>query len=852
MRMRPDRYSIGIFGALFLLTSLSEAQEEASEKEEKAAERPPEDSSPAPDSAQDADNEGEEIDGVAPDSPGEPGENSPGADADTSQEPAKTAPTDEAPSADATNADSDGEPPGTDSAPDAKPKPEDTEPDTPSPTASEKPENTGESKNVPTPEPGKPPGEKSSVPAAESDESLDDLDLLSLLEIDVSTATKTSESLEEAPAIITAITAQDIQRWGYENVGEVLRHVVGFYMIDDHIVPNMAVRGMSGGLGAESSVIKVMIDGRSVAFRTTSGNWLGTELIPLSMIKQVEIIRGPASALYGADAFLGVVNIITIKPEDVPTVGATVAGGVLGEEAFGRFDAISGTYGESFDFLLSAAGRSDQLRGLSLPEDSPSPRIPSYNLNETESQDLRRGSLVVGSRAGYTHPEKGHHLILSGYASGIRRGGDFAHWSQLSSGTDAQGREVGTVIELGQFRVNLSGLYQVTDELALASQAMYFQGAVLPRDRIEVASDLYYVERKMAYKGVDASLEGRWIPSRDLNVILGVESVYDDETLISSQRVSKDTDEVLGGDSSRGNEGLLNLGAFVSTNLQAIDRYLKLTGGARYDYHNLYGSQLSGRLGATSRITDSLVTKLLYGSAFKAPSPYLLFSEPLIPGDVIGNRDLEPQFIHTAEGQISFKPSRYFSATTGLSFSLLKNKAEFVPEGINLAAQNTASQNSLSWESTVDLRNGHAYGGYGSFEFIRGFRDLGREGYEADLVGTETVGTPRWIARAGAYVGVPSHARVPLELASQVIVAGSRRASDTSLIENGGELSFSPYALWNASLRTRDMMLFDRQKSAVALRVKNILGADGPDPGFSGFEYPLAPRELYLELSHQY
>ena len=57
-------------------------------------------------------------------------------------------------------------------------------------------------------------------------------------------------------------------------------------------------------LGAESGVIKVMIDGRSVAYRTTSGNWMGVELVPLEAVQQIEIIRGPASALYGADAFL--------------------------------------------------------------------------------------------------------------------------------------------------------------------------------------------------------------------------------------------------------------------------------------------------------------------------------------------------------------------------------------------------------------------------------------------------------------------------------------------------------------------------------------------------------------------
>ena len=72
-----------------------------------------------------------------------------------------------------------------------------------------------------------------------------------MLNVEVSTASKTSESLDEAAAIITVITRDDFHRWGYQSVGEVLAHCVGF-TYDDHILPNASVRGMTGGLGSES------------------------------------------------------------------------------------------------------------------------------------------------------------------------------------------------------------------------------------------------------------------------------------------------------------------------------------------------------------------------------------------------------------------------------------------------------------------------------------------------------------------------------------------------------------------------------------------------------------------------
>src|SRR5690606_24001373 len=161
------------------------------------------------------------------------------------------------------------------------------------------------------------------------------------------------------------------------SVGDALKHVVGFYLTDDHIMPNVGVRGVSGGLGAESGIIKVMIDGASVAFRSTSGNWLGVELVPLSSVKQIEIIRGPASALYGADAFLGVVNIITVPPEDIPAVDARGHVGAHGSNLGGQMDVSAGFRSGNFDWLLGAAGEVRDHGGLALPPESPAATVPS-------------------------------------------------------------------------------------------------------------------------------------------------------------------------------------------------------------------------------------------------------------------------------------------------------------------------------------------------------------------------------------------------------------------------------------------------------------------------------------------
>ena len=687
---------------------------------------------------------------------------------------------------------------------------------------------------------------------ADSSSTEDDLDLVKLLNVQVSTATKTNESIDDAPAVITVVTRDDIHRWGYRNVAEVLNHCVGFYSVDDHIQPNVAVRGVTGGLAAESSVFKVMIDGRSVAYRTTSGNWLGAELIPLESIQQIEIIRGPASALYGADAFLGVVNIVTRTPEESRPVQGRLLLGSSGSNPSGQFDVVgSGQHGK-FDFLIGAIGEYGSRSGLTMPRESPDPDIPVYVGDRRVANNLDRRSLGLQARIGYRDRKVGQ-LVASAYASGFSRGGDFAPWAQLTNGTDANGNQVGTVISEGQFRANLDGVLHASKKLDLALQATYFQGGVLPADRIEVGSALYYVRRDSSYRGIDSVLEARFLPSSRFNLITGMETVFDHEALLAPDRIIRATgNAVPGGEGNDRRINLTNVGIFVSSNLTVVDRYLKLTGGIRYDNHSTYGSQITGRAGITSRLTKALGMKLLYGSAFKAPSPYLLYASPVGPGDVRGNASLRPQKIHTLEYQLSLRPNQFFGFSSGVSANWLYDKAEFSPEGINQAARNTASQTTFTWETRADAKHYDDYAAYASFELVRSKRDLGEIGYAAQLVGTANIVYPPYIARLGLSAAVPSVPSVPLTAGLEAMFVGPRHAADASVLANGARFDLKAYATTNVFLTTRDLYLIPGHESVIALRAYNLFGTRGPDPGFSAFEYPLPPREIMLELRHTY
>jgi outer membrane receptor for ferrienterochelin and colicins len=691
-----------------------------------------------------------------------------------------------------------------------------------------------------------------SASAQDAEQATDDLDLVKLLNIEVSTATKTSESLDAAPAVITVVTRDDIHRWGYRNLGEVLSHCVGFFAVDDHIQPNVGVRGMMGGLGAESSAIKLMIDGRSVAYRTTSGNWLGAELIPLESIRQIEIIRGPASALYGADAFLGVVNIITVSPNEARPLQARAMVGYTGANPGAQLDVVGTGRTGHWDYLIGSSTEYTSRSGLTMPSISPSPNIPAYAGDRRSAENLDRRSLGLQARVGYRVPEYGH-LIASAYLSEFSRGGDFATWAQLTNGSKSDPLTTGTQVALGQARFNLDALLHTTKSLDLALQSTYFLGGVLPGDRVEMGSELWYARRKSSYRGVDSTLEARFIPSSRFNFIAGAETLYDRESLPAPERIIRATEQTVSSSLASGRQfNFVNLGFYGSSNVWVVERLLKLTGGIRYDNHSMYGGQLTGRLGATSLLSKSVVMKLLYGSAFKAPSPYLQYALPLGPGDVLGNANLKPQKIHTVEYQLSFKPTAFFGVSSGVSYSWLLDKAEFSPQGINQVARNTSSQTTFSWETRADLRHYEDYSGYASFEWIRSRRDLGEVGYAAQLVGEANSVYPRYIGRLGAMLALPSTPSVPLSAGAEGMLVGSRRAADASVLANGGRFDLDPYVTANVFVTTGSMYLAPGHETVAAVRVYNVLGTRGPDPGYSGFEYPLAPREILLELRHTY
>ena len=140
-------------------------------------------------------------------------------------------------------------------------------------------------------------------------------------------ASKFLQKAADAPASVTVVTAEEIQKYGYRTLADILRGVPGFYVIYDRNYTYVGVRGLSRP-GDYNARILFLLDGHRVNDDIFDGAYIGTEFpVNMDLIERIEIIKGPSSSVYGTGAFVAVINVITKRGRDLGGVEVSATAG---------------------------------------------------------------------------------------------------------------------------------------------------------------------------------------------------------------------------------------------------------------------------------------------------------------------------------------------------------------------------------------------------------------------------------------------------------------------------------------------------------------------------------------------
>lgn len=441
------------------------------------------------------------------------------------------------------------------------------------------------------------------------------LEQLMDVEIAVEGASKYSQGRDETPASVSVVTAQDIKDYGYRTLADVLQSIRGLNVTYDRVYRHVSVRGY-GQPDDYNPRILLLIDGYRSNDPVYDQAFLGPDfLLDPELIERVEFIPGAGSAMYGSNAFLGVVNVVTKNGQGVNAVEAA------GEIRSYGTDKERLTWGKRFDngldVLVSGSHYDSDGQDLHFREFD----RPETNHGVAKNLDGDRAERLFGKlswdgfylEAGFADRKK--FLPTAQFGSTFNEGPNFYHDVQAF--------------------FNVRYQKDLTEHLNLSAQAFHgrydYDGTypfgdappfVLNRD-----------ETKTRWAGGELRLVSTHFDHHHL--MLGGE--YQNNWRQDQANFDIDPRFVYI-DSRQDSE---RHGVYFQDDISLFDP-LHLSLGARWDHYSTTGDTYNPRLAAIYKYGQGSSVKLLYGTAFRAPNQYEMFyaSDPAISK---GNTGLMPE-----------------------------------------------------------------------------------------------------------------------------------------------------------------------------------------------------------------
>jgi len=542
----------------------------------------------------------------------------------------------------------------------------------------------------------------------------------------VSIATKSETTIGSAPGIITVITSEQIKQMGFRTLADVLKTVPGFDIsMDKSGQKNIAVRGV---LDIDSPKVRVMIDGHSINEPGSGGaSWNFYDLV-VENIRRIEIIRGPGSALYGQNAFLAVINVITKDTDDIDGFQWTASGDNFNMQNYNMLfgKEIGDLKISGFFDYLDTEGPSEKIeQDILFP--AAFSNSPGRSQNEKEKTDLNLKLSYKG-------------LELKGKYMKNRREGYIGFADALSD--DTEWKDTYIFSEL-TYPLRLSDKFTIVprtyydqykgDWLVESRPEGFFIEPfpgfqVVYPDGIKISARIKYrtigFENQVNYnvfEGNDLTFgfQYEWIHQHEINSDANIHPLTF-EPLPSFRDFSKDL--------PLARKATRQIWSLYLQDEWNITNDIDLTVGVRYDHFTRFGGTTNPRVGLAWRFMEDAYMKCLFATAFRAPNFNKLF---LVNNPAeLGNPSLDPEEVNTFEVGVGYNFTKRISGSVNYFFNRIRDRI-VLDKGSPRQWQNSGGARVKGIEAEVkagfgkDNKDNYAYANY-TFQDAEETRDRNR------------------------------------------------------------------------------------------------------------------------------
>ncbi|HTG02102.1 MAG TPA: TonB-dependent receptor [Nitrospirota bacterium] len=474
----------------------------------------------------------------------------------------------------------------------------------------------------------------------------------------VYSASKYEQKVTEAPSSVSIITAADIRGYGYRTLADILRSVRSFYVTYDRNYAFVGVRGF-GRPQDYNNRIQLLIDGHRANDNLYDMAAIGTDaVLDVDLIDRIEIIRGPGSSLYGSSAFFAVVNVITKRGRDLR--GTEISGEAASYDTYKGRLSYGNRFGNGVEAIVSGSLYDSKGRNLYYPEFdqavSSDPRAANNNGTAYNADYDRAYNLF--SKWSY------HDLTIEGAYNSRTKG--------ISSGvfdTDFNNSETKTVDRRGYLDMRYEHSLGPQTDLTARLFYDYYQYTGIYNSIVLLG----IVNKDWACAngwGGELKLSSRLFDRH--HVILGTEYLYNNQLDQTNEDFYPHVYEL-------NNRRRSRVTALYAQDEYALNKNVTLFAGLRYDQYDTFGDTTNPRLALIFTPWERGVVKFVYGTAFRAPTPFeLYYNSPTN----IANPDLKPEKIRTSELVFEQYVSEHLRASASLfeyHISNLINQTEASP-----------------------------------------------------------------------------------------------------------------------------------------------------------------------------